>query len=349
MRYLSFRQALLTATISLMMPSLAWANSVNTQALELANQKNYTQALNLLSRQNATVQAGYEHRFLKGRILSWAGQYEAAQVELDSLIKEYPGNPDVQLVLGNLAFYQSDYAVAEQNYQAIINEYPNYHDARDGLENVRKARASKQNIQKKWRLDGSVSVTDLTQDGLNDWNNQFLRAEYTPSTLAYSASIQRYDRFGLSDVQLRAGLADAVRGGLDWGIEGGFTPDSSFRPDFSAGGRLGYSIELENGIVLYPNIDYRYDDFDIDGIHSIQPGLTAYFDKGVVLTSRLIGTVQSVEDNQLGWLVQGRAPVAEKLELNLGYASAPELFGMISIYMSILHMMIAQKPSPEIV
>ena len=89
MRYLSFRQALLTATISLMMPSLAWANSVNTQALELANQKNYTQALNLLSRQNATVQAGYEHRFLKGRILSWAGQYEAAKVELDSLIREY--------------------------------------------------------------------------------------------------------------------------------------------------------------------------------------------------------------------------------------------------------------------
>jgi len=290
MRYLSFRQALLTATISLMMPSLAWANSVNTQALELANQKNYTQALNLL--------------------LSWAGQYEAAQVELDSLIKEYPGNPDVQLVLGNLAFYQSDYAVAEQNYQAIINEYPNYQDARDGLENVRKARASKQNIQKKWRLDGSVSVTDLTQDGLNDWNNQFLRAEYTPSTLAYSASIQRYDRFGLSD---------------------GFTPDSSFRPDFSAGGRLGYSIELENGIVLYPNIDYRYDDFDIDGIHSIQPGLTAYFDKGIVLTSRLIGTVQSVEDNQLGWLVQGRAPVAEKLELNLGYASAPEAIDGLAI------------------
>jgi len=224
MKNMFFRKALLTAIFAISSPSLAWANDVNAQALELASQQNYQQALTLLSQQSVSVQSSYEHRFLKGRIQSWAGQYSAAQVELDSLISEFPGNPDVQLALGNLAFYQSDFAAAERNYQAVLDKYPNYQDARNGLNNLRKAQSAAEKDKKDWRIDGAVSFTDLTEDGLNSWNNQFLRAEYAPGTLAYSASIQRYDRFGLSDIQLRAGLADAVIGGLDWGIEGGFTP-----------------------------------------------------------------------------------------------------------------------------
>jgi len=235
------------------------------------------------------------------------------------------------LALGNLAFYQSDLPTAERYYQDVLAAYPDYQDARTGLDNVRRAQSAKASANKKWRIDGSASVTDLTEDGFDSWNNQFLRVEYTPDTLAYSASFQRYDRFGLSDIQLRAGLSDAVRGGLDWGIEGGFTPDSSFRPDFSAGGRLGHSFKLKNGIVLYPNLDYRYDDYSLDGIHTVQPSLTAYLDKGIVLTGRLIGTLQSAEEDQLGWLLQTRLPVVKKLEANFGYASAPEAIDGIVI------------------
>jgi len=277
-----------------------------------------------LSQQSSALKTGYEHRFLKARILSWAGDFSAAQAELDALIMEYPGNLDVQLALGNLAFYQSDLAAAERNYLTVLETYPNYQDARKGLDNVRKARFVETKPRNKWRIDGSASVTNLNEDVLNSWNNQFLRAEYTPDTLSYSASVQRYDRFGVSDIQIRAGLSDAVRGGLDWGLEGGFTPDSSFRPDFSVGGRLGHSIKLENDIVLYPNFDYRYDDYSVGGIHTIQPGLTAYLDKGFVLTGRLIGTLQGTEEDQLGWLIQGHLPVSNKLKLNLGIASAPE-------------------------
>jgi len=36
MRYLSFRQAILAATLSLSLPSVAWANELNAQALDLA-------------------------------------------------------------------------------------------------------------------------------------------------------------------------------------------------------------------------------------------------------------------------------------------------------------------------
>ena len=167
MSHLFFRQAALAAVLTLMLPSQAWANAINTQALELAGQKNYTEALKLLEGQSPALQAGYEHRFLKARILSWAGDYDAAQAELDALIARHPGNPDVQLALGNLAFYQSELTNAERYYQAVLDQYPNYQDARTGLENVRKAQSAETILKKKWRIDGSFSVTDLTQDDLN--------------------------------------------------------------------------------------------------------------------------------------------------------------------------------------
>jgi len=115
-----------------------------------------------------------------------------------------------------------------------------------------------------------------------------------------------------------------VRGGWDWGVEVGLTPDALFRPDFSAGGRVGRAIEIENGTVLYPNVTYRYDDYAAGAIHNIQPSITTYFENEVELTGRLIGTVQEAENDQLGWLVQGRIPVSNQLRLNIGYANAPE-------------------------
>ena len=57
MSHLFFRQAALAAVVTLMLPSQAWANAINTQALELAGQKNYTEALKLLEGQSPALQA----------------------------------------------------------------------------------------------------------------------------------------------------------------------------------------------------------------------------------------------------------------------------------------------------
>lgn len=331
MRQVVFRQVVLAATLAFALPGFAWANDVNARALDLAVQKNYQQALTLLSQQDVSVRSGYEHRFLKARILSWSGQYSAAQIELDSLIADFPGNPDVELALGNLAYYQSDLATAEKHYQAVIDKYPDYQDARTGLENVRKAKSADPVEDNHWRIDGGASFTDLSEDGLESWDDQFLRVEYTPHNLAYFGSVQKYDRFGSSDVQLRAGLSDAVRGGWDWGLEGAITPDATFRPDFSLGGRLGRGIDVNDGLVIYPNLGYQYDEYAAGGIHTIQPGLTTYFENGITLSGRLIGTLQDSEDDLLGWLVQTRLPATEKLAVNFGYASAPEAIDGLAI------------------
>lgn len=312
-------------TVTLSFSAHSFANTVNSEALELAGQKKFAEALSLLSQEDAGTQSGYEHRFLKARILSWAGKYDEAENEINALMVAYPGNPDLQLVAGNLQYYQSDYLAAEKYYQTVLETYPDYQDARTGLENVRRAQAATPNItRQKWRIDGSLGLSDFSETDLSDWDTQFLRVEYAPDQFAFHGSVQRYSRFNETDIELKAGISDAIRGGWDWGVEAGFTPSAVFRPDFNISGRLGRSIETSNGIVLYPSVSYRYDDYASGEIHNIAPELTAYLDKGLVLTGRLIGTVQDGESDQLGWLIQGRKRISDRVEINGGYANAPE-------------------------
>ena len=332
MRLRALNKTALLTVLLLTLPHAALANEINAKALELAGQKNFDKALSVLSQQSSDIASGYDHRFLKARILSWAGQYGAARAELDSLMAAYPDNADLQLALGNLEYYQGRLDAAETQYSRVLNKFPNYQDARNGLENVRKARAeAAANGQQTWRIDGNLGFSDFNQDEISKWDDQFLRVEYSPNTLAYHGSVQRYKRFGTTDIQFMAGIADAVRGGWDWGFEAGFTPGGTFRPELSLGLRGGRAIEMQSGVVFYPNVTYRFDDYDTGSIHNIQPGLTTYLEGGIVLSARLIATLQEAEDNQLGWLIDGRAPLTDRLQLRAGYADAPEAIDGLAI------------------
>lgn len=332
---MAIRSAIIAASILLSTPHLALANTVNSQALDLASNQNFSQALDLLSGQSEIEQSTYNHRFLKARILSWDGQYAKARRELSSLMTEHPGNPDLHLVLGNLEYYQGNLDEAQTQYEITLRRAPNYTDAKNGLANVQKARESKTDDSRKnhWRIDGGIggSYFNDDDDELSEWNDQFLRVEYSPENFSYHGSIQRYDRFGTSDIELRAGIADAVRGGWDWGLEVGGAPDAEFRPDLSLGGRLGRTINLENGLVLYPSVNFRHDDYSTGNIQTLQPDLTVYLAKGTILTGRLIATFQDSEDDQLGWLIEGRKSVTDRFQFRAGYARAPEAVDGLAI------------------
>lgn len=331
----ALKRFLIALSLTFTLAEHASANPLNEQALALAGEKKFDQALAVLSRQDSALVTGYEHRFLKARILSWAGKYGQAETDLNGLMADYPNNPDLRLAMGNLNYYQGRLEAAERDYQQVLKDYPDYQDARNGLENIRNARQA-QKLQSaesdhNWRIDGGLGLSDFDQDDLSGWDNQFLRVEYSPSTLAYHASIQRYKRFGLTDIELKAGLSDAVRGGWDWGLEAGLTPEGTFRPKLSLGGRLGRAVQMANGTVIYPQLSYRYDDYEVGAIHNIQPGLTAYFNGGLELSGRLIATLQNTEDDQLGWLIEGRAPLAQRLQIRAGFANAPEAIDGIAI------------------
>lgn len=297
-------------------------SSVHQNVMSFASNKNFDAALALLAQQDITAQNSYEHRILKGRVLSWAGQYKNAQVVIDDLRQEFPQNADVLLVAANLDYYQGNLKSAERNFRSVIAINPNYTDAQTGLENVQKAKRA--NRPYKWRIDGGASLSDFDESDLNDWNNQFVRAEYTPNDISYHGKVQHYRRFGQNNVQFEGGIADSKRGKWDWGVAAGFTPDADFRPEFHAGGRIGRKFELDHGPTVVTTLHYRYDEYTEASIHNITPEVTAYFKNGARLTGRVINTVQSEQDNQTGWLVSGSYPVSKKWSINGGYASAPE-------------------------
>jgi len=297
-------------------------SSIHQQVMSFASDKNFDAALALLARQDINTQNSYNHRLLKARILSWDGKYTQAQKVFDGLLNEFPQNADVMLAAGNLEYYQGNLKQAEGIFLSVLALNPNYNDAKTGLENVRKAQAV--NRPYKWRIDGGAGLSSFDETDLDNWNNQYLRAEYAPDAIAYHVSANRYKRFGESNIQFEGGIASAKRGDWDWGIVAGFTPDDSFRPETHYGARLGRKIDLENGPTVVATLNYRVDNYTTGEIHNIQPEVTAYFNNGARLTGRLINTVQKDAQDQTGWLVNGSYPVTDKWRLNGGLANAPE-------------------------
>ena len=284
--------------------------------------KDFDQALELISQKTLIEQNTFDQRFLKARILSWKGDHRAARRALDTLMADFPGNDDVTFASGNLEYYQGNLKKADAIFTDILQRNPNYTDVAVARENVRKAQRTKRPYN--WRIDGGAGLSSFDETDLNNWNNQYLRAEYTPDNVAYHAKVQNYRRFGQNNVQFEAGIADAKREDWDWGLAAGFTPSADFRPEFHIGGRVGRKIKLDNGPTLVTTLHYRYDQYTEAKIHDISPEVRPYFQKGSRRTGRVINTVQSNESDQTGWLVSGSYPVSKKWTLNGGYAKAPE-------------------------
>ena len=72
MKFRALKKATVTTALVLLLPQMAAASDINAQALKLAGDKKFDQALAVLSQQDSNLANGYEHRFLKARILSWA-------------------------------------------------------------------------------------------------------------------------------------------------------------------------------------------------------------------------------------------------------------------------------------
>ena len=310
-------------------PATSLANPVHEEVMALAEAEQFSQGLARLASEPDAHKSDYDHRFLRARLLAWSGQHATAQTEVDALIAEHPGDPDLALLRGNLAFYQGRFAEADAYFRSIVARFPDYADAEDALRRVRAAQADADNAKRAgaWRIDMGTGGSSLDLDGLDNWSEQSVSVAHTRGRLTTSGTLQRFSRFGMTDVSLGAGLADATRGGLDWSVQAAVTPDADFRPDWSAGGMVGTSVADAtpiDGAVLQPSLTYRLDDYGNQTIHNVQPDLTLYMANGAEVGGRLIGTVPSAGEAQLGWLARTRLPVTDRLSAKLGYARAPE-------------------------
>lgn len=115
------------------------ANEVST-ALDLAKNKQFDQALRMLSFVPPAKQNTYEFRFAQARILSWSGRYQSAAHTYRGLLSEYPNNPDVLVSAGYLELFHGNLNIAEQHFGKVVRSHPDYVDAHRGLQRTYQAK-----------------------------------------------------------------------------------------------------------------------------------------------------------------------------------------------------------------
>ena len=320
-----YKLAMTAATLSLVGGGSSWADDVQTEALNLAQLKQYDAALAVLDAADAETQAELSRDLLKARLLSWAGRYEEAHELLTKLKSQNPDAADIDVIFGNLFYYQGKLEPAEQSFASALSTAPDHGDAVSGMGRVEKAKEARRIADLKWRVDAGASFSSFADDASDDWNEQFVNVQRRTGDVAVSVGAHHYKRFGESDTQLNVGLASVKYGGVDLSVQVSAVPDADFRPDASVGGRVGKSIEVTEDIDAYLALGYRYDSFGTGAVQTAQPELTATFSNGLELTSKLIVTRQENADTQTGFLVQGVYPVAKTVRLKLGFADAPEV------------------------
>jgi len=330
-----FGQSLLLGTaFAMLLPLWAYAatpSEISRQALDLAGNQNFSDALSLLGSQNPDIRESYDVRFTRARILAWSGNHKGSAAEYDALLRDYPGNLDVLNGYGYLDYYRGNLNDAEGKFRDVLANAPHYVDAQKGLEQVLAAREERRSSTHRWRIDLNAGLNSI-DSGFEDWNHQSVRVEHIPGSVAVYGGATRYERFGLDDIQFLGGVRSNTSSRLDWEVGAGFTPSSDFRPDVTGLARLGYKFELDNGVVLHSSLGYQIDDYELTGtIHQLTPQLVAYLENGMVFTARLIHTVQDTAPDQTGILVSGLIPVMDRLNFRGGYANAPETVAGLSI------------------
>ena len=320
-----YKLAITAATLSLVGAGASWADDVQTEALNLAQLKQYDAALAALDAAEADAEAEFSRKLLKARLLSWAGRYAEAHALLSKLKSQHPGAADIDVTFGNLFYYQGKLEPAEQSFAAALQLAPEHGDAVSGMARVRKAKEARRIAELKWRVDAGGSYSSFQDDAADDWNEQYVNVQRRMGDVAVSVGATRFQRFGTSDTQIKVGVASAKRGGIDWAVEAAATPDANFRPEASAGARVGRALEVTEDISAYLALGYKYDSYSTNYVQTVQPELGLTFSNGLELTGKVIVTDQQNEETQTGYLVQGIYPVATTVRLKLGYADAPEV------------------------
>lgn len=300
------------------------------QAARLSDAKDFDSAVSVLNQSCAGDFATRESRLLTARILSWAGRYAEAEGLFGDLLAGDPGNLDVLVARGSLHYYKGEFDQAEAVFVSVLAQAPEYTDARLGLQRVRDAKSVKDEaLGAAWRVD--VNYSEIRVDGPQpDWTDFTARAAYRHGNYSYSAQIAQLDRFGFNDTEVTLGVDRVARRGTNVSAHVSFTPNADFRADVGVGVGASHTFDPKWGPVLQLGLNYDYDSFDENDVHTIVPSLAAYFQNGLVLSGRIINVAQASEFTT-GWLTQAYMPLGERFSARVGYGQAPEVINGIAL------------------
>jgi YaiO family outer membrane protein len=218
----------------------------------------YAAATALLQAKLKTAPADEEARFALARVRGWAGDYAGALAEYDTLVTASPSNADYLLgraqvlawerrdreALADLARARTlapDYEAVWQLEATVLARSPS---GRDELEQLR-AEAAQRFPESNWwrpaetpapRMPTRTLVTGGTEraqlsNGSPDWTRDFVEITHTlESGSNLHATVTQEQRFGATEVQLRAGADWRLQRSWSAGFEVGGDGDAEFSP-----------------------------------------------------------------------------------------------------------------------
>lgn len=103
-------------------------------AIVAGQERKFSEAFSILDQTPSDKRNGYEYSYAKARLLSWSGQYSAAEAAYDKLSEEYPENVDIVVSRGFFELFRGNPAAAKDHFHKVALQYPSYNDAKIGLE-----------------------------------------------------------------------------------------------------------------------------------------------------------------------------------------------------------------------
>ena len=251
-----------------------------------------------------------------------AGNPQEAERRLRAWLATHPGDVDARIQLGYAELALGELQAAEADFRAVLATAPDYKDAADGLGLVAARRETPAGgARPSLAVEGAWG--DLNHGG-RDWYEASARfsAPVRPATVDGGGTY--YRRFGLSDVELAGNLTYKTSENLWLRAGASVTPSADFRPRWGLGGGLDWRLHGGPSATVL-TLDARYEDFPLQHVTTVSPGLVQYFANGHAwVTARGFGIVPQGRAMQLGWMVRGDFEPANRYRVFAGVADGPD-------------------------
>lgn len=315
--------------------SAATIEETLTQSRALAQSQQYDEALELLERSEKKYPKNGELVLMRARILSWQGKNDAAQTELSRLNAKEQRNPDVILLQASMAYQRGDHAQAERLYRQILEKKPEYTDAREGLEQVKRAQAAPEAVAYRWQLDAGYEHSDFSRVPQASWSQEFIQlTHFLPNRkTALHGKIARYEQFRDVDSEYELGVDHAITPYATMYALGHLVSDADFRPEQRlAGGGALRIIGPKDGLVpLWVTLDSRYDVYATTKVRNVNPGLRIEPWDGWALATRFITVDDDASKRVYGNDYRLDGTITDNWRFYLGYADAPETVAGVTV------------------
>jgi YaiO family outer membrane protein len=343
----------LAALVLLSSATLAWAMPADEaidRSRTLSAEHKYEEALVLLENALAEHPGDGEIQLAIIRVLSWQGNYDAAEKRIQELDKKYAGNADLLLLRANLAAYRRDHAQAVALYREVLAKAPDYEDAKAGLEHALNAVASDTQIFTSqiseieepsgepgfaWQVDSGFEFSEFSRVDQTDWNQEFLQLTrfLDERKTAIHGKITRYDQFSSTDVEYEAGIDHAVSDSLSLYASGTIGMDADFRPEYwvTGGGALKITGANDKIMPAWLTLDGRHDTYEDTSILTAKLGLRLEPTEGWSIAARVIALDSDVSRRLYGNDFRLDGTITDTFRFYAGYADVPETVAAITV------------------